>query len=314
MTKTRDEVLQRLVREGVLSAEQAMAVRDALDEAAPRPARARWAEVAGYVGGGLLLAGALSLVGTSWEDLTHTARIVILLATTAALLAAGIALAGTRPREQTATVRGRSGSVALALASGTAALAAGEIAGAHESMIAAVAGLVVAVGGYAVLPAVPGALACAGFAALAAGAVAGEITDGSALGVGVSLVATGVLWTALVLAGVIGQRRLGLGLGAAIALLGGQWGLGDADGTAWAYGLTFAVAVGCLVLYRWERAWVLLVAGVAGFTLSMPEAIWDWTDGAVGGSLVLMIAGAVLVASSVLGIRLHRASRSGTDG
>ncbi|MGN9842521.1 hypothetical protein ACTMTI_30790 [Nonomuraea sp. H19] len=342
MSKTRDEVLQRLVREGVLSSGQATAVREALDEGARRPAQARWAEVAGYVGGGLLLAGAASLVRTSWTDLARPAQIAILLATTAALLAAGLALRGIRPRGTALpahwdtgrvrpgsvaqahgnivrarsgsvalahgnTVRARSGSVALALASGTAALAAGEIAGDHRLTVAAVAGLIVAVAGYVVSPAVPGALACAGFAALATGSLADEITGGSVPAAGVSLVALGVLWTALVLTGVIAQRRLGLGLGAAIALVGGQQAIGY-ETTAWAYGLTFAVAVGCLVLYRWERAWVLLVAGVVGFTLAVPEAIWHWTGGVVGGSLIVMIAGAVLVASSVLGIRLHRTS------
>ncbi|MGW5162633.1 hypothetical protein ACWEPN_44775, partial [Nonomuraea wenchangensis] len=69
MTQSRDEVLRRLVREGTLTAAQALAVHQALDEA-ERPARARWAEVAGYVGGALLLVGAVSLAGTSWPVLT----------------------------------------------------------------------------------------------------------------------------------------------------------------------------------------------------------------------------------------------------
>ncbi|GAA3169614.1 hypothetical protein GCM10020001_114840 [Nonomuraea salmonea] len=111
-----------------------------------------------------------------------------------------------------------------------------------------------------------------------------------------------MVWTTLVLAGVIGQRALGLGLGAVIALIGGQQ---DA-GAVWAYTMTAAIAVACLLLYRRERAWVLLVAGVIGFTIAVPEAIWHWTGGAVGGSVIVMIAGAVLVTASVLGIRWHR--------
>ncbi|GAA1710878.1 DUF2157 domain-containing protein [Nonomuraea bangladeshensis] len=399
MTQSRDEVLRRLVREGTLTAAQALAVHQALDEA-ERPARARWAEVAGYVGGALLLVGAVSLAGTSWPVLSTTARVLILLAATAALLTAGLLLAdlgprlrsslaqhrpaahgptahgttahgpaahetgphetgphetgphgagprgtgprgaarsrpssGGRPGEspslvhlgagerwrawlegagRTGTVRRRFGGVALALAAVTGALAAAELAAVvtgRQLTAAAVTGLVLAAAGYVALPGGPCAVAAAGFAALTAEAVAGELAGYGSMAVGLTLVGTGVAWTALVMAGVIGQRRLGLGLGAVVALFGAQHGAGTGDSLAWSYVTTFAVAVACLVLYRWERAWVLLVAGVAGFTLVVPEAVWDWTDGAVGGSLALMIAGLVLVASSVLGLRLHRASR-----
>ncbi|MEU8248844.1 DUF2157 domain-containing protein [Nonomuraea sp. NPDC048916] len=315
MAESRDDVLRRLVRESVLTAEQAIAVGRALDEAEPRPAGVRWVEVAGYVGGGLVLMGALSLVGLSWAELTRSARIVILLAVTAGLLAAGVALSGVRlpwrPPARVGPAQARSAAVSLALASGTGALAADVLATGDRGTIAATTGLVVAAAGYAVLPAVPGALACAAFAALAAGSLAGEIS-GSALAVGLSVIGAGVVWTALVLAGVIRQRRLGLGLGAAMALLGGQWALGQEHTAAWGYGLTFAVAVACLLLYRWERAWVLLVASVTGLTLAIPEAVWDWTGGAVGGSVILIIAGAVLVTTSAVGIRLRR-GRAGGD-
>ncbi|MEU6727091.1 hypothetical protein ABZ917_25590 [Nonomuraea wenchangensis] len=328
MTQSRDEVLRRLVREGTLTAAQALAVHQALDEA-ERPARARWAEVAGYVGGALLLVGAVSLAGTSWPVLSTAARVLILLSATAALLAAGLLLAGPRlsllvragagerrrawseGAGRTGPVRRRTGGVALALASVTGALAAAELAaaGGPQLTAAAVTGLVLAAAGYVALPGGPCAVAAAGFAALTAEAVAGELAGYGSMAVGLTVAGTGVAWTALVLAGVIGQRRLGLGLGAVVALFGAQHGAGTGDSLAWSYVTTFAVAVACLVLYRWERAWVLLVAGVAGFTLAVPEAVWDWTDGAVGGSLALMIAGLVLVASSVLGLRMHRASR-----
>ncbi|MFG1611240.1 hypothetical protein ACGFI3_00705 [Nonomuraea wenchangensis] len=328
MTQSRDEVLRRLVREGVLTAAQALAVHQALDEA-ERPARARWAEVAGYVGGALLLVGAVSLAGTSWPVLSTAARVLILLSATVALLAAGLLLAGLGVRlragerrrawrawregaERAGPVRRRTGGVALALASATGALAAAELSAAVTGtrlLAAAVTGLVLAAAGYVTLPGGPCAVAAAGFAALTAEAVAGELSGYDSMAVGLTLVGTGVAWTALVRAGVIRQRRLGLGLGAAVALFGAQHGLGTGADLAWSYVTTTAVAVACLVLYRWERAWVLLVAGVAGLTLAVPEAVWDWTDGAVGGSIALMIAGLVLVASSVLGLRLHRASR-----
>ncbi|WP_155127603.1 hypothetical protein [[Actinomadura] parvosata] len=53
---------------------------------------------------------------------------------------------------------------------------------------------------------------------MTAGSLADERTDGSVLSAGLSLVGLGVVWTTLVLAGVIEQRALGLGHGAAISL------------------------------------------------------------------------------------------------
>ena len=58
--------------------------------------------------------------------------------------------------------------------------------------------------------------------------------------------------------------------------------------------------------YRWLRSIVLLVAGVLGVTLAVPEAVLDWTNGALGASLILLVAGAVLVAASAVGLRLRR--------
>ncbi|GAA1654445.1 hypothetical protein GCM10009733_059730 [Nonomuraea maheshkhaliensis] len=304
MTGSRDEALARLVRQGVISAKQAMAVSEALQHGPP-PARARWAEVAGYVGGGLLLGGALSLAATSWAQLSRIAHVVILLAVTAALLAAGMALVGARPRERGTTARSRSGSVSMTLASATAALATAEIAAGHTPAVAGAVGLLVTALCYALTRAAPLVPACAFFAALTTGSLASELTGGFVLSAGLSLVGLGVAWTALVLTGVIEQRALGLGLGAAIALFGGQQGVGYEPTMVWAYMMTAAVAVACLLLYRRERIWVLLAAGVGGCTLAILEAIWHWTGGAVGGSAIVMIAGGVLVAASVLGIRWH---------
>lgn len=66
------------------------------------------------------------------------------------------------------------------------------------------------------------------------------------------------------------------------------------------------IALACLALYGRRRTWVLIVSGVAGLTLAVPEAVWDWTDGAVGGAVILVLAGAVLLAASGLGVVLHR--------
>jgi hypothetical protein len=74
-----------------------------------------------------------------------------------------------------------------------------------------------------------------------------------------------------------------------------------------AYGLTGAAALACFLLYRWQRHLVLLVAGVVGATVVVPEAVADLTNGALGGSLILLVAGVVLVVFSAVGLRLRAA-------
>ncbi|WP_093588668.1 hypothetical protein [Lentzea waywayandensis] len=44
---------------------------------------------------------------------------------------------------------------------------------------------------------------------------------------------------------------------------------------------------------------VLLVAGVVATTVVVPEVVWDLTDGAVGGGVLPLVAGAVLLAASL---------------
>ncbi|GAA3414906.1 hypothetical protein [Streptosporangium vulgare] len=107
------------------------------------------------------------------------------------------------------------------------------------------------------------------------------------------------------LAGPLVPRDLGIGMGAAIAIFGGQWPV-LWDGNAWGYWLTALIAMAFLALYGRWRTWVLIVSGVAGLTLAVPEAVWDWTDGAVGGAVILVLAGVVLLAASGLGVVLHR--------
>ncbi|PRX45915.1 putative membrane protein DUF2157 [Prauserella shujinwangii] len=74
---TRAQALDDLVRRGVLSAEQARVVRAELRLGTPGTPRAGgppWAEIAGYLGGGLVLTGVVVLVSASWDRLPDTAR------------------------------------------------------------------------------------------------------------------------------------------------------------------------------------------------------------------------------------------------
>lgn len=313
----RDAAVRRLVASGILTEEQAVAVLAELRAADAVPAPARrggwWMEVAGYVGGGLMLAGAATLVGVSWDALSQVGQMALLAAVSVALIAAALAIGGgpaaLRPvRDGSAPGRRRVIGVLLALAAGPAALAVGVAVDNHPEVLAPAVGLAVAVSGYAWVRTVPGALAAAVLSLITVVSAGNEVTD-PVLATAVGLIALGSTWIALSVGGVVVPRGVGFGIGAAIALIGAQEPIGSSETAGWAYGLTFAVAAACLALYRWQRAAVLLVAGVLGVSVAVPEAVWDWTEGAGGAAGVLLVGGAVLLAASGVGLRLHRADR-----
>jgi len=220
--------------------------------------------------------------------------------------------ARTRPvdgRHPAGSVRHRVASVTWALASGTAALGAGEIQDVHQFLIASTVGLVVALAGYVCVPGAVGLLAVAAFGA----ATLEELLDLSGnppdLLVAMATITLGGLFALLGSVRVIPHRGLALGIGAALALIGAQWPI--SGNAAWAYALTLAVGICCLAAYARERAWVLIVAGVVGVTLAVPEAIWDWTDGTLSGGLMIVVTGFVLLGAGAAGLALHRMTAAG---
>ena len=93
MTARQSEALRDLTTRGVLSADQESAVRAALeDTGAPPRVADRVAELAAYVGGGLVLGGAALLLGLSWEDMSRLARAGVLGAANWVVAAVGVGL------------------------------------------------------------------------------------------------------------------------------------------------------------------------------------------------------------------------------
>jgi hypothetical protein len=210
--------------------------------------------------------------------------------------------------EPAAAARRRIVAVLFALTAGVTALAAGVAVDNRPDLVAPAVGTLVALAGYALVRAAPGLVASAVFAVFAVLLLVDEFTR-SALASGLALISLGALAMALVLASVLVPRPLGVAVAAVIALIGAQQPI-FADGSpAWAYLLTAALAVAFLALYQLERTALLLIAGVVALTIAVPEAAWDLTDGAGGAAAILLITGGVLVATSVLGMRLHGRSR-----
>jgi uncharacterized membrane protein (UPF0136 family) len=316
-TAEQEKALARLVTEGTLDAGQAQAVRSALWGSGTVAARSgtTWLliEVAGYVGGGLMLGGAGLLVGLSWRQLGRGGTIGLLVAIAVVLVIAGALVAGGPHRvwalrSGTSPVRRRLVGVLFTLSAVPAAFAASIATDERATVIGSSVGLVVAAAGYALLPTVPGLLMTATMSLIATYGLVELAEPVKSLRWVFGFIALGLLWAGLALIGVVTPRRMGLAVAAAFTILGAQLALGETN--LWAYALTLAAAVGCFALYWRERATVLLVAGVVASTLAVPEAISDWTHGALSGPAILLVAGAVLVGASALGLRLRGARRT----
>jgi hypothetical protein len=312
----RDVVLRGLVAEGVLDPPQADRVMAALraSDAAPARTSGWWVEVLGYTGGGLMLAGAATLVALSWDDLGRVGLVALLSSVVAALVGAGIAAAGGPTKVGllgggSSPARRRIVGVLFALAGAVAALTTGVIVDGRPEYAAPVAGLVVTAAGYAWLRTAVGLFATGTFSLMATATVL-DVYDATPLVWAAGFVALGAVWVMLAHTGLAAPRLLAYGGGAALALIGGQQPLRSPDTRTWTYVITLAVAFACLALYRMERQLVLLLAGVVGVTVAVPEAVWDATNGAGGAAAVLLVGGAVLLAASAIGTRIHR--RSGT--
>ncbi|GAB2683439.1 hypothetical protein GCM10027271_51800 [Saccharopolyspora gloriosae] len=314
--------LERLVERGTLTTEQSEAVAAELSaDTAPQRPGGLW-EVLGYAGGALVLGGASLLLGMSWEDLSRTARVGMLAAATALLVAAGIfiarsprgvrALAVTEPSRRSRIV-----AVLFALASGTTAMAVGSgldhLDSLNVAMVATGAGLLVAAVACAALPSVPGLLATGGFAYGFVLSLPGDWIGGEQIPEMVLLIALGAAWAALSAGGILERpardragrirREVGFGIGAATALSGAQWTV--IGHQSWSYATTFVLAVLCFAAFLRLRSTVLLVFGVLGVTVAVPEALYDWTGGALGGPLIVLLVGAVLLTTGGLGLRLR---------
>jgi hypothetical protein len=326
--------LQDLVVEGTLTAAQATRVAERLTDALAALASpaaptapafdgppeqshtgSRLAEIAGYAGGSLLLGAVALFLDNGWQDLSETARVVILAGTTVLLIVAGGLIARTSGSVRALgrvhdSARRRLVSVLWTFAAGSAAGAASLSVNshqeAHELLAASGAGLLVVGLGYAL---VPSAVAQFGAWAASIGLVCGLIVEfGDDQGTTpyvVALFTLGAIWAGLAVTNMLREKQTGLALGAGLALFAGQLPVGDGS-SGLGYTLTAAVAVAGFAGYVLTRSWPVLAAGVLAMTLVVPEALHDWTNGSVSSAGSLLIAGLTLLAASAIGLRLRR--------
>jgi hypothetical protein len=121
---------------------------------------------------------------------------------------------------------------------------------------------------------------------------------------GLVVVGVGALWLLLAETGRWREVLPARVVGTAMLVVGAQIPIGS-DHPWVAYVSLAVVALVGFTLYVVRRAWPYLVAGVAGVTLAVPEALLDWTEGSLGTAGVLLVAGVTLLAASLLGLRLR---------
>jgi hypothetical protein len=339
---TSGRIVAALVSEGMLDtdrAEAALAVVErslvttpptAATTAAAQPptpppagARPRLSEVAGYAGAALVVASIVLLGAQYWGEIEPLPRTIIILAIATVLLVGALVTTriaagswirgrdlGPRPRYFVSTLV-VAAAVGVGLAVGsylfTTRYEPPNTYDMHNvSMTWGVSlALVVLAVAYVVVPSIVLHLALA-FATFNL-AVSIWLGDGRGpeLWRSVILVVIGAVWIVLAELRTWREVTLGRAVGSVYLLAGTQFLLSQ-ENPGWAHALTFSLALVLFGLYWWRGDWPFLAVGVLALTISVTEALVEWTEGSLGAGGAVLIAGLTLLASSGGAILLRR--------
>lgn len=309
------KVLDRSVFEGVITAEQADALRDRYETEEPpgvSPAVASRprlpavvAEVLGYVGGMLAVTSAIIVVSRYWADLLAGSRVALLGVTALALLAAGWPLHG-EGRPELA----RLGSFmwllsAAAFAFGVVQVGVGVLALREEStaLLTASSSAVYAGALWGLRRRTLQQLAA--FAAICFTGIAGLAVVEAWLATwgGLLVWGLGVAWLLLAWGHVIKPVESAFVIGAAASLLGPLVGAGDVH--LWQLLLGLATAIALIAASVALGRTPLLGLGVVGLFVFIPQVIFGYFGEALGAPLALFLTGVLLVAGSLATLRMR---------
>jgi hypothetical protein len=174
-----------------------------------------------------------------------------------------------------------------------------------------VTGLLVVTGGYLLARSALGQLGIAVAAFAGYGAVLDALDAVDPVPLGLGAIALGVGWAALAWRRLVAEGRLAQAIAVTFGLLGAQLVvINDSEPVSYlGYVLTALVAAACFAAYTLMREWVVLAGGVVGATLVVPEFLYEVTDGSLGASGVMLVAGVTLLAGSLAGLRIRREIR-----
>ena len=322
-------VADALVDRGLVSPEHHDEAVDVVEHALsvhvvePTSLRRRLAELAGYVGGALVVAAGALFVADQWMDLSVGEQVGLLAGTALLLFGAGVAVGVTGGgfaalRTDTQPVRRRLASVLFT---------AGAVAGAatvitwlvdvieqrgsemQEGALIGVGGsltlVVLALVGYLLAHSLLGQAAIAVGVAYAVPFTLDSFGELEPIPLGLVFLGVGLVWIALTEKAVWHEVVPARIIGSVMVVVGAQ--IPVASEQAWVgYLLTLLVAVAGFGMYVARQAWPYLAVGVVGVTLAVPEALLDWTEGSLGTAGVLLVAGVTLLGASLLGLRLRQ--------
>jgi MFS family permease len=322
-------VVDALVDRGLVSPELHDEAVDVVEHALsahvvePTSLRRRLAELAGYVGGALVVAAGALFVADQWMDLTVGQQVGLLAGIAVVLFGAGVAVgligggfaalrADVQPvRRRLASVLFTGGAVAGAATVTVWLIDVIERRGTEmdEGTWIGVGGsltlIVLALVGYLLAHSLLGQAAVAVGFAYAVPFTLDSLAEIEALPLGLGYLAVGLAWLALAERRVWREVVPGRIIGAVFVVVGAQ--IPVTSDLAWVgYLLTLLVAVAGFAMYVVRRAWPYLAVGVVGVTLAVPEALLDWTEGSLGTAGVLLVAGVTLLGASLLGLRLRQ--------
>jgi HAD superfamily hydrolase (TIGR01509 family) len=265
-------------------------------------------EALAYLGGAVVLVGAMLVGAQYWPDLGTAARLIIVATTAVVLFAAGLLIPA---RTGTVTRRLRAILWLLSTAAGSAFWA---LLG-HESLLwaakdtALLTGFATALYAAVLWAATPTALQqVATFAGtLITAGTAGAYLDGEAWP-GIAIWVTSAAWLAAGRAGLFASKRLTQAIAAAGMVFGAMFTM--PKDPAIVFALVTALGLVCAGVI-WREIVVVLV-GAIGLVQVLPVAVTSWFSGRAAAPLALVFGGGLLVVAAVVLAR-RTADKAGSD-
>jgi hypothetical protein len=261
------------------------------------------AEALGYVGGVLVLIGAVTIALNFWGELGLAGRLAILFGAAALMLITGIAVPARRLQVArrlrsvcwlVSVILFGAGVMLLAtdvlhverhagvLTTGSAAIFAGVLWWCHRT-VPQQAILVITL-------------------ALTATSAVSLLPNGFEHLPGLAVWGFGVAWLLLAEGGVIAARRAGAVLGGGAAVIGSLFTIG----ANWGAVLAIGSAVALVAAGVWLRNLILLALGAVGILLSVPMVVGQYFPDVLVVSLALLGCGVLLVAGGIVMARRGR--------
>ena len=315
-----DALLTRWVADGLVSAEQADAIRAAERDVPvvaqpepagpPAPGRSLLVEALGYLGGVVILVAAGLVTARFWNDLSEGGRVTLGALATVLLVGAGLRVPR-GPGDVLDDPGRRLCAVLLGLGVAGTAVTLGLVAG-EVLDLTGESGALLTAGGSAVVaaalawrrPSVVQQVATVVPLAVGAGTLASLLGAGT-FGVGLAIWLVGPAWYALGALGLFGPRRADGPLAAAVCVVGAVAATPTDAGIV--LGLLTTVAVVALALVR--RDLLLLGVGAVAAFLVLPPAVGTWFPGSLAAPVALLLVGVGLVAVAVTMARTARHPR-----